>query len=110
MYRLRSAAVGGIVSQITPEGHGETHFVSRSVHQGYPVVMVVYHAMDDSELNEREQSKSSSGFSMTGELDCTHAPKDIFLLVRRRMRDFRVGDHGSSNSSCFGFSRGNAWL
>jgi hypothetical protein len=81
------------------EGHsGGTHFVSRSVHRGYPMVMVVYHAMDNSELNEREQSRSSSRFSMTGELDCTHVPKDIFLPVRRCMRNFRVGDHGSSDS------------
>lgn len=70
MRALRSAAVvGGYCRSDGAEGHsGGTHFVSRSVHQGYPMVMVVYHAMDNSELNEREQSRSSSRFFDDGRI------------------------------------------
>ena len=62
MYVVRSAAVGGIVGEMELKDAGRgasggTHFVSRSTRQGHP--LNVYYA-ENGELNEREQSKSSS--------------------------------------------------
>jgi len=59
MCTVRRAAIGGVVSAMEMDGGiGETHFVSRSAHQRHP--LVVYYAVENSELNEREQSKLSS--------------------------------------------------